>query len=124
MPARELKSLDEFRVRPNLNFISFREPLTEAFSQIPSSSETSQSAPARQSGLPPQTASTVGQSSEDNPPASQEELDQKDLEAFRRTFDRFEKGLIEMGYSKPMPTDSKPAEATDRQEKQKPHNAG
>ncbi|HBZ58420.1 MAG TPA: hypothetical protein DEO49_04630 [Sutterella sp.] len=122
MPARIAKSLDEFRVRPNLNFISFREPLTEAFSEPPPSSETASDAPQRQSGLSLQTPSAAGESRatpEDNPPASQEELDQKDLEACRRMFDSVEQALIEMGLSKPMSTDSKPAEATDRPEKQK-----
>ena len=44
-------------------------------------------------------------------------MDQKDLEAFRRMFHRFEQGLIEMGLSKPMTSDSKPAGATDNPEK-------
>ena len=72
--------------------------MTEAFSQIPSSSETT---------------------SEANPLSSQEELDQKDLEACRRMFDSVEQALIEMGLSKPMSTESKPAEGTDRPKKQK-----
>ena len=103
MPARRLKSLDEFRVRPNLNFIRFNGPVTEVSSETPSSSEPTP---------------------KDNPPASQDELDQKDLEACRRMFDSVEQALIDMGYSKPMPSDSKPTGATDKQEKQKPHNAG
>ena len=99
MPARRAKSLDEFRVRPNLNFIRFNGPVTEVSSETPSSSEPTP---------------------KDNSPASQEELDQKDLEAFRRTFDRFEQGLLGMGLSKLMMTsDSKPAGATDKPEKQK-----
>ena len=53
----------------------------------------------------------------DKSSASQEELDQKDLEACRRTFDSVEQALIEMGYSKPMTQGSKPTSATDKPEK-------
>ena len=98
MPARILKSLDEFRVRPNLNCAVIRGPVEDVLGKaLDSRSEAETADPSKE----PQKAPA------DSTP-TESELDEQEMAAFLRMFERFEQGLIDMGYAKPVSRDKQP----------------